>query len=493
MAAISDVPEGVLLEILSSVPHRDLILQCRLVCSVWRDVIDSHTLWKMKCQRDGFLPKDWRKNPPDWRMFYVLSYKKRNLLRNPCATVTNRYRYKLLLCYAVVKLTTERDRTQQRRRRRSCWMKEWLLQRETRSHVPPEIRENNPDDYRSLLRMNDATFQELLRLVTPYIRRQDTKMRRAISAEERLVVTLRFLATGRSLADLKRGSLISPQALGLIIPETCKAIMTVLKYRYCKFPTTVQEWKTIAEEFEQRWSLPNCGGVIDGKHVRITPPANTGYHYYNYKGFCSIVLMAVVNANCEFLYIDVGKNGAATDGGSFKQTVFYERLNSKTINLPPVEETKHGLNFVFVADEAFTLHEHILKPYHQTGLRKEQQIFNHRLSKARRVVETTFGLLSSRFRIFHTAINLRVDKIDWVILACCILHNFLLRKTNQQRTSGTAMPEDPDQPEALDQWSSVAAPEVLDTGTPEANQVREQYLAYYNGVGAVPWQEDCLK
>ncbi|XP_063799952.1 F-box only protein 6-like isoform X2 [Pseudophryne corroboree] len=86
MAAISDVPEGVLLEILSSVPHRDLILQCRLVCSVWRDVIDSHTLWKMKCQRDGFLPKDWRKNPPDWRMFYVLSYKKRNLLRNPCAT-----------------------------------------------------------------------------------------------------------------------------------------------------------------------------------------------------------------------------------------------------------------------------------------------------------------------------------------------------------------------------------------------------------------------
>ena len=49
-------------------------------------------------------------------------------------------------------------------------------------------------------------------------------MRNAISAEERLVATLRYLATGCSYEDIKFRTGISPQALGKIIPETCEAI-----------------------------------------------------------------------------------------------------------------------------------------------------------------------------------------------------------------------------------------------------------------------------
>ncbi|KAJ8965637.1 hypothetical protein NQ314_003987 [Rhamnusium bicolor] len=54
-------------------------------------------------------------------------------------------------------------------------------------------------------------------------------MRSAISAHERLTVTLRFLATGRSYEDLKFSTRISPQALSYIIPETCNAIHDVLQ------------------------------------------------------------------------------------------------------------------------------------------------------------------------------------------------------------------------------------------------------------------------
>lgn len=62
-----------------------------------------------------------------------------------------------------------------------------------------EIRENNPEDYRNFPRIDEATFQELLLLVKPYIQRQDTKFRMSIRAEERLGATVRYLATGRSL------------------------------------------------------------------------------------------------------------------------------------------------------------------------------------------------------------------------------------------------------------------------------------------------------
>lgn len=59
-------------------------------------------------------------------------------------------------------------------------------------------------------------------------------MRESVSAEERLVATLRFLATGRSYEDLKFSSIISPQLLGQLIPETCQRIYDVLRENYLK-------------------------------------------------------------------------------------------------------------------------------------------------------------------------------------------------------------------------------------------------------------------
>ena len=119
---------------------------------------------------------------------------------------------------------------------RSSWTKNWLLQRDQFSHMPllREIRENNPDDFRNFLRMMDPVFHRLLASLTPYISRQDTCMRQAITPEQRLVATLRYLATGRSLQDLKFSTGISPQALGIIIPETCSAIIQVLQKEYMK-------------------------------------------------------------------------------------------------------------------------------------------------------------------------------------------------------------------------------------------------------------------
>ncbi|KAJ8961244.1 hypothetical protein NQ318_008927 [Aromia moschata] len=72
--------------------------------------------------------------------------------------------------------------------------------------------------------MDEETYLQLLSLVIPLIQKQDTVMRNSITPHERLSATLRFLATGRSYEDLKYSTLISPQALSCIIPETCEAI-----------------------------------------------------------------------------------------------------------------------------------------------------------------------------------------------------------------------------------------------------------------------------
>ncbi|KAL4098160.1 hypothetical protein QTP88_022810 [Uroleucon formosanum] len=158
---------------------------------------------------------------------------------------------------------------------------DWKLNRHKFSDITllRELEEKNPDDYKNYLRMDSKDFQFLLELIGPKIRKQDTVMRAAISAEERLISTLRFLATERSYEDLKFSTCISATSLSFIIPETCKAIFEALQMDYLKFPTTKDEWKTVAMGFCDRWQFVNCGGSIDGKHIRILQPPGTGAQF----------------------------------------------------------------------------------------------------------------------------------------------------------------------------------------------------------------------
>ncbi|XP_068225317.1 putative nuclease HARBI1 [Palaemon carinicauda] len=388
---------------------------------------------------------------------------------------------------------------------RKVWMKPWLRKRENFYHMTllKELKENNPEDYRNYLRMTDNAFRDLLSLVSPKITKKDTVMRKSIPAEERLIATLRFLATGRSLEDLKFSTGISAQALGHIISETCQAIYDALRNEYLKFPTTSGEWKKIADDFYLLWNFPNCGGAIDGKHVSIVPPSNSGSYYFNYKGYFSVVLMAIVNANLEFLMVDVGKNGRISDGGIIEDTVFYKKLIEGTLNLPQNNETKYGLNFVFIGDEAFALHEHLQNPFPQRELTYEKKIYNYRLSRARRVVENAFGVLSNVFRVFHTSIALKPEKIDRVVLASCVLHNFLRRNCRNSYTplnmtdfenieSGIVSDADWRKDSNDAHFTNLQALGQRNASD-AAKNARLSYVAYFNGDGKVPWQDRLIK
>lgn len=130
-----------------------------------------------------------------------------------------------------------------KKKKRSVWSKKWLVNRSLYSDINllRELRTNEPNDFKNYPRMGADTFYELLALISPYIKKQDTIMREGIPPEERLMVTMRFLATGRSYECLKFSTAISPQAIGRIIPETCKVIYEVLKEQYLKVSTGIEK------------------------------------------------------------------------------------------------------------------------------------------------------------------------------------------------------------------------------------------------------------
>ena len=90
-----------------------------------------------------------------------------------------------------------------------------------------------------------------------------------------------------------------------------------------------------------------------------------------------------------------------------------------------VTENFKNVHYVFVADNAFRLRTDILQSFRQAQLDSpDKEIFNYCLSQTRHIVENSFGILASRFRIYYTQINLEPENIVKVVRATCILYNF---------------------------------------------------------------------
>ncbi|CAH4034421.1 unnamed protein product [Pieris brassicae] len=162
--------------------------------------------------------------------------------------------------------------------------------------------------------------------------------------------------------------------------------------------------------------------------MRVIKPMHTGSMYFNYKHYFSIVLLAICDANYNFLYIDVGAYGKSSDSGVFKDTAFYTKLQNKTLNIPnakPLTENGDNIPYVILGDEAFGLHENLMRPYGGHNLSSNKKIFNYRLSRARRYIECTFGILSNKWRLFHRPMNVNIHLAMKIVRSCCILHNFV--------------------------------------------------------------------
>lgn len=79
------LPLVVLEEIFMNLPPHQVVCVSRLVCREWKDLVDSDSLWRERCRREGYHLSDPTKIPTDWRLFYFLCKKRRNLLKNPRA------------------------------------------------------------------------------------------------------------------------------------------------------------------------------------------------------------------------------------------------------------------------------------------------------------------------------------------------------------------------------------------------------------------------
>ncbi|GIY75387.1 putative nuclease harbi1 [Caerostris extrusa] len=374
----------------------------------------------------------------------------------------------------------------------------WMKKRNKGANLIREMRLHNHDDFIDFFRMSPEVFDKLISMVGPKLQKQYTSFREPISARQRLEVTLRYLVSGDSYKSLETIFHISISSICRIVRETCKALLNVLQPMVLPVPTEDQ-WRRIASEMEELWQFPHCLGALDGRHVIMQAPPKTGSH--------SIVVIAVCDARYRFTFIDIGERARDNDNTLFKHSKFNRALLTGQLRIPPAE--CHGgmggtdMPYVFVADEAFPLKINIMKPYPGRTLTTDRTIFNYRLSRAKRLIENSFGVMSARFRIYRRPIAGKVNTVETIVKTTVCLHNFLKSveddlPPSEKRYCPPGFHDSEDQNKVVSEgsWRSVGASKGLlelsgssaDNFLRKPKQVRDAFKDYFNGPGSVGWQ-----
>ena len=77
-----------------------------------------------------------------------------------------------------------------------------------------------------------------------------------------------------------------------------------------------------------------------------------------------------------------------------------------------------------------------------------RDLYNHRHAQLRNCVEKAFGILKKRFKILRTAIPFPFKVQKRIVMACCIIHNFIRRNQGNDKyfnMSLAPMPPDHDE------------------------------------------------
>jgi len=297
------------------------------------------------------------------------------------------------------------------------------------------------------------------------------------------------MATGESLRSLSFGFRICHTYISRILKKTLAVLRARLTPIFMQDPKNV-DFKSKAAEFSCKWNFPNCILALDGKHIRIRSPENSGSLFHNYKDFFSIVLLAMVDANYKFIAVDIGSYGKEGDSGIFLKSTMGKQVLNGSFSFPN-DSTLPGSNIVvphvIVADEAFRLDTHIMKPYTKKAGRDDitKTVFNYRLSRARRVTENAFGLLSQVFRVFYQPINLETSTTEDLIWVACCLHN-MLRNGYLEKNNRPFYDYEEEQLKAKNNMIPLSRGGGFNNI--EGFDVRERFKSYFNNEGSVPWQ-----
>ncbi|EYB86419.1 hypothetical protein Y032_0279g1197 [Ancylostoma ceylanicum] len=306
---------------------------------------------------------------------------------------------------------------------------------ETRFRVFDEyLVTRRPEGFLDFIRLLPDEFEDLYERIGGRLVHANTHAS-PISGKHRLMIFLRFVAEGGTFSSFALDYGCGKQTVSEVVKEVTEAIIGGL-YADAFPPLTRRRLEDAAEKTQQRYDYPRAVGFMDGKHIGIKKPARSGSAYWNYQHYYSIILLALCDCDYRIMCFDIGAPGRAGDAGVFRRSAIRRYLDRNDDLFPPTRNLGNvgAVQYHILVDGGFGQGHRFVRPYTQAeASTPEKRRFNSKLSGARRMVESTFGILAQRFQILQTCIALAPERAARLVTSLMILHNLLPRRRDLLR------------------------------------------------------------
>ncbi|KAF2288882.1 hypothetical protein GH714_022551 [Hevea brasiliensis] len=170
----------------------------------------------------------------------------------------------------------------------------------------------------------------------------------------------------------------------------------------------------------------DCVGALDGTHIRVKVPRELAPRFRGRKEWPTQNVLATCSFDMKLTYVLPGWEGTASDSRILKHAL--DREDKLLIPQGKFYLVDVGLPLRSGLITPYRGVRYHLNEYSRRGPQNAKELFNHRHASLRNVIERAFGVLKKRFPIIATGTepHYSFEIMIEIILACCIIHNFLM-------------------------------------------------------------------
>ncbi|XP_017122242.1 uncharacterized protein LOC108142729 [Drosophila elegans] len=333
-------------------------------------------------------------------------------------------------------------------RRRLEWTKEWLRKNQaeflSKENLLSELQSRKDECYHLnyFLAITESQFRYLVQKLEPIISQYaPQRKKKSFSAEERLAITLKYLATGEVHSCRNYCFRASKFVINEMIANICLGFYEHLKDQYVTLPKTDDQWRSAAEEMERKHNLPHCVGNLFMRSIQLqgtgsgsgTGAAGSGTAGGDDRKRATVIFTGIVDADNNFQYAKVERAASSRPNDIYNQTTAVELIRHKMHALEEQQSAEMDRQgYYFAGDSVLPATSYLVTT---RNLPKDRAVLEA-LEQVNAHADQTMRILCNMFPILAQPLRISDKHIREVVLGCVALYNFL-RKTDDsfRRTS----------------------------------------------------------
>ncbi|XP_059056618.1 putative nuclease HARBI1 [Achroia grisella] len=234
-----------------------------------------------------------------------------------------------------------------------------------------------------------------------------------ISPELQVVCALRNWARHEIQDDTADLYGISQPVVSKICKKVAGALASVSS-RFIKMPATIADQEETMRKFRSIANFPTVIGAIDCTHIRIKKiNADDGQLYINRKGYPSLNVQVVCNADLKIMDIVTRWRGSVHDSRIFRECRLKQRFEAG------------AFSGILLGDSGYPCTPYLFTPVLHTNTPQEET-YNRCHIQTRNTIERCFGLWKQRFRCLLRGMFGDIETARMTVVACAVLHNIAI-------------------------------------------------------------------